>query len=149
MAELDDILNDPSESQKRIKDLSGKVKETSEERDAANAAREAAEAKALEAQRERDFYAGFTDVVATNPQAKDHKDEILAKVKGGYSMEDATVAVLAKAGKLAPAAPPVVDTKPITGGSASTIIPQGGQKTHAEMTQQERRAELEKILDIA
>lgn len=42
----------------------------------------------------------FKDQVATFPLAKDHEDDIKAKVKAGYSTEDATVAVLQKEGKL-------------------------------------------------
>ena len=59
MAELEDIINEPSEAEKRIKQLSGTVKSTAEERDAAKAQAEASEAKVLEANRERDFYASF------------------------------------------------------------------------------------------
>lgn len=122
-------------AQERITELSDKVKTTSQERDEAIS-------KAQATEKERDFYAGFSDVVATNPEAASHKDDILAKVKSGYTVEDATYAVLGKAGKLG-------NTKPIVpqspaGGSAVVTPPQGGTKTPAEMTQSERRAQLEK-----
>lgn len=133
------INNEPSDAERRITSLSGKVKETSKERDDARAAAEAANAAATEALRERDFYAGFADVISTNPQAKDHKDEILTKVKGGYSVEDATYAVLGKAGKLGQTAP---DTGHIAGGSATTSTPQGGKKPVNEMSRDEKRAAL-------
>lgn len=122
-------------AQERITELSGLVKTTSQERDEAVS-------KAQIAEKERDFYAGFSDVVATTPEAAGHKDDILAKVKSGYTVEDATYAVLGKAGKLG-------NTKPVTpqnpaGGSAVVTPPQGGTKTPAEMTQAERREQLSK-----
>lgn len=139
MAELETELTQPSESEKRINDLSGKVKATADERDAANAKASEAEAKAAEVERERDFYAGFSDVVAENPQAKDHKDDILAKVKAGYTVQDATYAVLGAAGAYSPSAE--TTTSP-AGGSAATSLPSGGSKSVTEMTQEERRAAL-------
>ena len=140
MAEIDEIIEQPSESQKRITQLSDKVRTTAEERDTANTAKAEAEAKTAELQRERDFYAGFADVVSTNPVAKDHKDDILEKVKSGYTVEDATFAVLGKAGKLGAPAP--VEMKSPAGGSAPNQIIQGGIKSASEMTQVERREAL-------
>lgn len=123
-------------AQERITELSDKVKTTAQERDEALS-------KAQTAEKERDFYVGFSDVVSTNPAAKDHKDDILAKVKSGYTVEDATYAVLGKAGKLGgmiKAPDPVMPA----GGSAVTNPPQGGTKSVSEMTQAERREELSK-----
>lgn len=137
--ELDAALETPSESEARIKDLSGKTKKAYEDRDAEKAARDAAEARASEAERERDFYSGFSDVVSTNPAAKDHKDEILAKVKAGYTTQDATYAVLGAAGKLNQG---IVERHNPAGGSASTQVRNEGEKTIAEMSQAERREAL-------
>lgn len=129
-----------SEAQKRIKQLSEKVRLTSEERDEKNRLLEEQSTKNAELTRERDFYQGFSDVVSTNPAAKDHKDDILAKVKGGYSVEDATYAVLGKAGKLGSQSTPETTPSP-AGGSASTGVPQGGSnKALHEMTREERKA---------
>ena len=138
--------NKESEAQRRINQLSEKVRLTSEERDEIKRLADEKDAKLAETSRERDFFAGFSDMVATNPSAKDHKDDILAKVKGGYTVEDATYAVLGKAGKLgshaqAPQSP--------AGGSSDTTISQGGSKSAGEMTQAERRAMLEKELFIS
>ncbi len=139
MAELETIINEPSEAEKRIKQLSGTVKTTAEERDAAKAAAEASEAKAVDAERTAKFYESFADMVSTNPAAKDHKEDILAKVKSGYTVEDATFAVLGKAGKLAS---PQVEQQVIAGGSAPNQIQQPSEKTVGEMTQAERRTML-------
>lgn len=127
-----------SRAQERIKQLSDKVELTSKERDEFKALNETVT-------RERDFYAGFTDVVATNPAAKDHKDDILAKVKSGYTVEDAALAVLAKAGKLGGSAPAPEPQNP-AGGSASTAMPQQASKPINEMTPEEKRAQLAKDL---
>jgi hypothetical protein len=122
------------ESQKRIQDLSNKVKTASEERDAEKLARQEAEKKVA-------FAEGFVDVISQNPAAKDFKEDIRAKVMGGYSMEDATYAVLGKAGKLGQQAQPV-ESQEVAGGSASTVITQTEEKTATTMTQAERRAAL-------
>lgn len=144
--ELETELNQPSDSQKRIKSLSDKLVEKDQEKAVEQAGREKAEAEKAELSRERDFYQGFSDVVSTNPMAKDHKDEILAKVKGGYSVEDATYAVLGKAGKLGQ---PKTESMSAAGGSATTTLPQeGAEKSIGEMTQAERRAELANRVDL-
>ena len=150
MAELDETLETPSESETRIKDLSKKVKNASEERDVEKARADKSESEKEELVRERDFLSQFSDVVSANPQAKDHKDEILAKVKAGYTTQDATFAVLGAAGKLGTLAPEKVNP---AGGSADTGVRAEGMKTVDEMTQEERKAilmenesELQKIL---
>jgi hypothetical protein len=122
---------EPSRAEERITQLSDKVRQEAE-------GRVAAEAKATEAERKAAFAEGFVDIVATNPEAKDFKADIQAKVMAGYSVQDATFAVLGAAGKFGSSPTP---TSP-AGGSASTTIPQGGDKPVAEMTQDERRAKL-------
>ena len=143
LEQLDNDIEKENKVEKRIKDLSEKVRLTAEERDAGKRQLEEATSKTNNLQRERDFYASFSDVVSTNPAAKDHKEDILAKVKGGYSVEDATYAVLGKAGKLGgqPQPQPIVDS-PI-GGSAAVNQPiTGVQKTVSEMSRDEKRAKL-------
>lgn len=146
--ELDVELNQPSESQQRITQLSKDKKASEEARAAAEAKAQEAEAKAAEAQRVAEFSEGFVDVVANNPAAKDHKDDIKAKVLSGYSLEDATFAVLGKAGKLGQ--PKVETYTPAAGGGSATttLPPQGGDKSVSEMTQAERRAALAEAPDL-
>lgn len=142
MADLDQTLetSQDNRSQERIKQLSDKVELTAKERDELKGLKEQAEAKAADLQKERDFFQGFADVVATNPAARDHRDEILEKVKAGYSVEDATNTVLIKAGKFQQEA--VVERPIVAGGSAQTQIPSSADKRPAEMTQDERRQAL-------
>lgn len=131
---------EPSRAQERITELSEKVRQEAE-------ARAAAEAKATEALKKATFAEGFVDMVGTYPAAKNFKADIESKVMAGYSVEDATLAVLGKAGQLgAPAPAPAQAPEMPAGGSASTAMPQGGDKPISEMTQSERRAQLEKDL---
>lgn len=144
--DIENELNQPSESETRINQLSKKVSLAVEERDAEKTARETAEAKTADAERRASFAEGFTDVVANNPAAKEFKADIQAKVMSGYSVEDATYAVLGKAGKLGQ---PKVEETQTAGGSSATQLPNnGGNKTVSEMTQDERRAALSDVLVI-
>lgn len=118
---------------KRLESLSSKVKETAQERDAATAAQAAAE-------KERDFYKGFSTIATKYQAAAEFQDKILEKVNAGYDIEDATVSVLNKEGKLS--APPAAAPGPAAGGSAMVNIPDGGTKSLADMTQADRRAAL-------
>jgi hypothetical protein len=135
--ELEDNLNQPSEAEKRIKQLSGKVKEEAEAKDAALQAQADAEAKTAQAERRAAFAEGFVDVVSATPEAKEHKADIEAKVMAGYTVQDATYAVLGAAGKLGQQ----TETSSPAGGSA-VITPPSGEKAVGEMTQAERRQAL-------
>lgn len=126
----EDITN---KTEKRITDLTGKIKTVADERDTERKARETAE-------RERDFFASFADTIAQYPVAKDHKDAIKSKVMAGYTVEDATVSVLAKEGKLNNT-PKEVERETPAGGS-SVNLPTKGSKGISEMTQAERRQAL-------
>lgn len=125
---------EPTRAEERIKQLSDKVELTSKERD---------EFKTLSetSARETAFYKGYAEIVSTQPNAKDHQEEIKEKVLKGYTVADATFAVLGAAGKLGGTA---TQTLQVAGGSAATAMPQGGQKEVKDMTQAERRAQLEK-----
>lgn len=128
-----------SEAEKRITALSGKVKDTAAERDAALAATKAADERASAAEKKALFAEGFVDVVAGNPAAKDHKADIEAKVMSGYSVQDATYAVLGPLGKLS--APTIERVSP-AGGSAATQIQGNQAKATGDMNSKELRAQL-------
>ncbi len=95
-----------------------------------------AEAKAQASEKEVSFYKDFSGSMSKYPQANEYQDEIKGKVMSGYSVEDATVAVLAREGKLQPQAP---QRQSPAGGSASNQIQSGGNKQLGEMTRDERR----------
>lgn len=142
---MDDLTNDDeqvevveqaqpkiSRPDNRFKDLSEKVETTAKERDEATA-------KADAAQKEVEFYKGFSKISSKYEGAADYQDKILEKVNSGYDLEDATVSVLAKAGKLN--ASQAQRSSP-AGGSASTAIKAGDEKPVGEMTVTEKRAAL-------
>lgn len=143
--------NEISRSQQRIKQLSEKVELTSKERDELQNSIEERDNKIADLERNNSFNEGFADVLGAHPAARDHRDAIKEKVMGGYSVEDATYAVLGKAGQLG--TPDTETTKlesttneAAAGGSADTVINQGGDKPVGEMTQEERRAKLSEEL---
>lgn len=127
--------------EKRIKDLSTKVKDASAERDEANRKAEEFERKTTLLQKENEFLSSFSDSTSKYPGANEFKDAIKEKVMSGYSVEDATISVLAKEGKFNPAQVPQ-ERDVYAGGSASNQIQQPGSKTLSEMTKEEKRAEL-------
>lgn len=142
--ELDATLNEPSDAEKRIKQLSGKVKEEAEARVAETAAREAAEKRAQEAERLASFNEGFADIVAETPAARELKDQMKEKVLGGMSIEDAKFAVLGKAGMLGGAQHQ--ETQSPAGGSAPTTPAIQKDKSAKDMSTDEKRAILEQNL---
>lgn len=139
--------NDLSRSQERIQQLSEKVELTSRERDEKDNIVKERDVKIAELERENAFNSGFVDILGNHPAAKDHKDEIKAKVLAGYSAEDAALAVLAKAGKLGASVAPMVAPQ-VAGGSASTVIASNGEKSITDMSTAEKREALAKVLAI-
>ncbi len=124
----------------RFEKLSEKVITTSKERDEAVAKMKAEADLKATAERERDFYKGFSTSVSQYPQAAQYQDKIWEKVKGGYTHEDAMVAVLAKEGKLGGAVQQPIMQPNIAGGSAPTIME--GVKSISEMSSAEKLAAL-------
>lgn len=126
----------PSRAQERITELSDKVKQEAE-------GRKVAEDKAAALEKKAAFAEGYADMLTTHPAAKEFKADIETKVNAGYTVEDATLAVLGKAGKLG-----FVGKQPESpaGGSATTTLNQSGEKSVAEMTQEERRKKLSEEL---
>ena len=126
--------------EKRIKDLSEKVKLTSTERDDLAKAKDESEAKATAALKDVDFYKNFSAVSSKYAGANEYQDKIREKVNSGYTLEDATVSVLNSEGKFVPTAQAPRESP--AGGSAVNTFNSGGEKTVGDMTQAERRAAL-------
>lgn len=139
---LEEQIEKENKVEKRIKDLSEKVRLTSEERDEQKRILEERENRIKELERENSFNSGYADMLSTHPAAKDHKDDIKAKVLSGYSIEDATFAVLGKAGKIGQPEPkPIVHENP-AGGSAVNAFPSSGEKTLSQLSREEKRQKL-------
>lgn len=140
LEDLDQI--DQSAEQKlqvknRYQQLSEKVKTEAQAREEAEAKlKTEAEAKA-QAEKERDFFKNFNSLSSKYPNANQFQDKIWEKVKLGYTEEDATVSVLNSEGKLQPMEPTRPDN--IIGGSAATVITEGGEKRLDEMSADEKR----------
>ena len=141
LASVLDNENQDSEAIKRIKDLSNKVGTVSQERDEALAKAQKAEADVQAKERELQFSNSFVDLVSKYPSAKDHREDIKAKVLAGYTTEDATIAVLAKAGKLTS----TVERESPAGGSASTVLKSDAEKPISQMKTDEKR---QKLVDL-
>ncbi len=135
-----EIDQEESKAEKRIKDLSEKVRLTATERDEKDKLLAAEKAEKETLIKERDFLNSFGDQLAKFPDASAFKDEIKDRVLKGYSVEDATAAVLVSKGKYTP---PVVNQsiENFIGGSAVNT-PSGGEKVLKDMSQAERRAKL-------
>jgi len=140
---LDADINQTNKIQDRIKNLSSKVKMTSEERDEFQKLNTELTDSNDTLTKERDFFKGFSTLSPEKyPNVAEHQDAIRDKVLAGYSMEDAALTVLAKEGKL-----PQVEVAPevkedVAGGSAPNAITSDGEKTLAEMTMEDKRAKL-------
>lgn len=132
-----------SRANERIRQLSEKVELTAKERDEKDKTLKEQGDKIASLEKENTFNSSFADILGSQPAAKDHKDEIKAKVLAGYTPEDAAYAVLGKAGKLGTQA---IAAPQVAGGSATTNVQTGGQKTIKEMSTAEKRAELEKSI---
>lgn len=131
-------------SKNRLEKLSEKVIFTAKERDEANKAKEEESQARLKAEKERDFFRDFSQTSSKYPQATNYQDKILEKVNIGYSVEDATLAILAKEGKLQ-GQPQQVPIDDIAGGSAGTTINEKSNKDYFEMSVNEKR---EVLMDL-
>jgi hypothetical protein len=145
--EIDNLIDGEKKEQmvpaSRISELSNKVKSTAQERDEKDRLLKESESKTAVAEKKAGFYKDFSKLSSKYPGAGDHLDEIEAKVMAGYDPEDATVSVLAKAGKLtSPKAETKTETSTIAGGSATTTAVREGAKSIDEMTRDEKRQAL-------
>jgi hypothetical protein len=130
-------------TEERIKDLSGKVKTFAQERDDASAKAQAEAEARQTAEKERDFFKEFSTLTGKYQNAAEYQDQILEKVKAGYTPEDATVSVLNAEGKFQPIVP-TQSYGNAGGGSASTVLP-SGERGADQLTQAQRREELSKL----
>jgi hypothetical protein len=104
---------------------------------------EEAKAKAEEAkavlEKERDFYASFSDSTSKYPEASQFKDVIKEKVMAGYTVEDATVSVLAREGKFTQHE---TEKEIVAGGSSANLPNKGSSKPVSEMSREEKHQAL-------
>src|SRR3990167_7587633 len=138
--QLDNDLEKENKVEKRIKDLSEKVRLAAEERDATKRKLEEALADNANLNKDVEFQNSFGNQLSKYPDASQFKDKIKEKVLKGYSIEDATVSTLNSEGKLTQRE---VVPDNVVGGSASVNQPiSGGQKKVSDMTRDELRSAL-------
>lgn len=143
--ELDlDLDEDPNinRTEERIRKLSSKVKEQAGETATEREQRIVAEERAEKAEKRAEFLDGFTGLASKYPNATEHRDAIQEKVLAGYSIEDATVSVLAAEGQFVPQTQASPPTDSPLGGSAVTASLSGDQKSVPEMSREEKREAL-------
>lgn len=138
-----EVINNKVE--KRIKDLSEKVKLAAHERDEKDGLLKEKDDQLATANKERDFYSSFADSTSKYPGASEYKDAIKEKVMSGYTVEDATVATLAKEGKLGNYIPPASKPDSPAGGSATNQLKNESDKPVNEMSRDEKRAALDRL----
>ena len=150
---LEKEIDQTNKVEKRIKDLSEKVRLTSEERDETKRLSEEKDSKIKSLETERDFLSSFGEQTQKHPDAVAFRDNIKERVLKGYSVEDATVSVLNEQGKLFKENK-VIDKVPpenTVGGSSMTPPPQTSDKKITDMSRDEKRqalVEAEKRGDI-
>ena len=122
-----------------------RMQKLANEKNDAEKAKAEAEAKSAVTEKERDFYKDFSGSISKYPSANEYQDAIKEKVMSGYTVEDATVSVLAKEGKLGTIQAPPPPRESPAGGSASNQISSGGNKTVSEMSRDEKRQALQDV----
>ena len=138
---LEDDQPQINKTQERIKSLNSKVGEANRGKEEAEQRAAEATKRAEKAEKKAEFISSFSEVSQKYQGATEYKDQIQEKVDIGYTVEDATVAILNAEGKLLPQEPIFEAPLPAAGGSAPTTLPSQAP-TAGEMTQEERRAEL-------
>lgn len=132
---------DITRKEKRYNTLANKFGESEKEREKLAKDKEKEEQARASAEKERDFFKNFNQVSTKYQGATEYQDKILEKVNAGYDVEDATISILAKEGKYN-LTQPKIEAEKAAGGSATTTIKGGDDKTPEKMSQDERRAAL-------
>lgn len=127
----------------RVKNLLAEKEQLNTEKEELSQAKLVSDAEAESAKKELEFYKDFSAQTSKYSGATEFQDQIKEKVLSGYSVEDATVSVLAKEGKL----PNMQEQAPVeasspAGGSAVTTMTGGADKSIGEMSKEEKRAKL-------
>lgn len=138
--EVEDSQQETNRPNNRYKDLADKYRAEREEKERIAQEKAALEAEKLASQKEVEFYKTFSSLSGKYQGASDYQDKIREKVLSGYDIEDATISVLAKEGKLTNA--PVREIMPAGGSATNTITPTSNNKSPSEMSLDEMRAAL-------
>lgn len=127
----------------RFQQLSDKVKLEAQEKEKAQAEAKAKGIETEQAKKQVEFYKIFSQLSAKHPEATNFQEQILERVNKGYDPEEATLAVLAKEGKLSQAQPVAKPVAP-EGGSAMTQLADG-DKTINDLSREEKLTALKDL----
>lgn len=120
----------------RFAKLTEKGLESEKARVEAEAKAQTESERASKAEKDLEFYKSFSQVSSKHPAASEYQDQIKERVDRGYDPEEATLAILAKEGKLTNQ--PVQRQVAAEGGSAQTNLGDGGNKEINDMTNAEK-----------
>jgi hypothetical protein len=126
----------------RFQQLSDKVKSEAQEKEKAQAEAKANAERIVALEKEAESLKTFSQLSSKYPEASNYQEQILERVNKGYDPEEATLAVLAKEGKLAMPEPPRPEG--VEGGSAMTRIPEG-DKPPGDMSTGEKLSALQEL----
>ena len=140
--QMDQEIEKENKVEKRIKDLSDKVKLTANERDELKLLGEQKDNENASLRKENEFLSSFGAILGTHPEAADYRDKIKEKVLKGYTVEDATVSTLATEGKLNFPKKEVKVENPAGGSAATQFSGSGSERPLSELSRDEKRAKL-------
>lgn len=129
-------INNKNAVEERVRKAISDKKEAEARAEESEKKQAESDAKLIQMEKETAFLNSFSEVTTKFPTASEFKDKIKEKVMtSGYSVDDATVAVLHAEGKLS--STPVQQGN-VTGGSAPNQITNQGQKPLSELKSSER-----------
>lgn len=128
----------------RFQQLSDKVKTEAQEKEKAQAEAKTQAEKVAALEKKAAFLETFSTLSFQHPEAANYREQILERVNKGYDPEEATLAVLAKEGKLGSQGTQQVFQPTIEGGSAMTQMSEGDKSTK-DMSQDEKLLALQEL----
>ncbi len=144
--DLDQIENNADkqlQAKNRFQQLANDKRTLAQEKEVLEAKNKEIEAKSLQLEKQAEFYKTFNQVSSKYPEATNYQDKIKEKVEQGYDLEDATVSVLNKEGKLSGG--PITPVRPqAEGGSAVTNVSEG-DKSLNEMSMGDKLEALKEL----
>lgn len=125
LTQLDSQAEEKLKAKNRYQQLANDNRDLAQQREAESKARADAEAKAQEAEKKVEFYKNFSKISSKYPEAANFQDQILERVNKGLDVEEATLGLLAKEGKLNPPTAQPMDMPNPIGGSALNSLEAG------------------------
>lgn len=144
--ELDQNADRTLQTKNRFQQLANDKRELTQKNELAEKATQEANDARAKAEKSLEFYKTFSTLSAKHPEATNYQDQILERVNKGYDPEEATLAVLAKEGKLSNQTQPLPPqrTPSAEGGSALNQLNEG-EKQLDQMNVKEKLEALQEM----